>query len=203
MNLDRLQELAALHSVGALDGNDLDEWQSLELADDPRAKAELAAFNDAAALLGVTLATRQRLPPALKEKILQELRRRNEQRGFLDQLRSLCPTVLGGFSFARGDDETGWQQLPVPGASIKPLFVDASRGYALVMGKLDPGSRYPSHRHLLGEEVYILSGDLHIGDRALKAGDFHHADAGTTHGVNFSEQGCVILAVISTQDLQT
>ncbi len=76
-------------------------------------------------------------------------------------------------------------------------------GYALVMGKLDPGSRYPSHRHLLGEEVYILSGDLHIGDRALKAGDFHHADAGTTHGVNFSEQGCVILAVISTQDLQT
>src|SRR6185369_14344666 len=53
--------------------------------------------------------------------------------------------------------------------------------------------------HINGEDVFVLSGDLHIGEHVLRAGDFHHADAGTSHGENFSETGCAILAVISTQ----
>ena len=45
------------------------------------------------------------------------------------------------------------------------------------------------------------SGDLHIGDQALHAGDFHHAEAGTHHPVNFSEGGCTLLIVLTTEDL--
>jgi anti-sigma factor ChrR (cupin superfamily) len=35
----------------------------------------------------------------------------------------------------------------------------------------------------------------------LRAGDFHHAEAGTAHDVNWSEGGCVLLAVLSKEDL--
>ena len=79
--------------------------------------------------------------------------------------------------------------------------MDHERGYAVVLGKLEPGARYPSHHHTGSEEVYVLEGDLHMGSHVLRAGDFHHADAGITHGENFSEQGCTILAVISSPDL--
>ena len=47
----------------------------------------------------------------------------------------------------------------------------------------------------------MLSGDLHIGEQVLHAGDFHHAAAGSSHGVNWSEAGCVLLAVLSQEDL--
>jgi anti-sigma factor ChrR (cupin superfamily) len=73
--------------------------------------------------------------------------------------------------------------------------------YAMVLGKLDAGARYPAHRHDGPEQIYILSGDLSIGDVKLNAGDFHSAAPGSAHGVNSSEQGCVILAVLSKRDL--
>ena len=47
----------------------------------------------------------------------------------------------------------------------------------------------------------MISGDLHIGDEIIQAGDFHHAEAGSTHGVNWSEQGCVLVAVLAKEDL--
>ena len=37
--------------------------------------------------------------------------------------------------------------------------------------------------------------------RFLHASDFHHSEAGTAHGVNFSEQSCTILAVMSIETL--
>ena len=71
-----------------------------------------------------------------------------------------------------------------------------------MLGKLEPGARYPGHSHLRPEDVFMLSGDLHLGEKVvLRAGDFHHAEAGTAHDVNWSEEGCVLLAVLSKEDL--
>jgi hypothetical protein len=47
----------------------------------------------------------------------------------------------------------------------------------------------------------MLSGDLHVGQVVLQAGDFHHAEAVTRHEVNWSEQGCVLLGIFSKEDL--
>jgi anti-sigma factor ChrR (cupin superfamily) len=79
--------------------------------------------------------------------------------------------------------------------------MDEARGVAVVLGKLGPGARYPAHQHDGPEDVYMIAGDLHIGDEVLRAGDFHHAEAGSVHGVNYSEQGCTILVVLTAQDL--
>jgi hypothetical protein len=35
----------------------------------------------------------------------------------------------------------------------------------------------------------------------LRTGDFHRAEAGTTHGVSHTESGCTMLVMVSLDDL--
>ena len=196
--LENLEELAALNAVGALDGKDYDDLQGLVPGADPVVASEVARFNDVAALLLASLSDLHPPAPELKERILRQVEQgKPGQRS--QALRKIAPAQ--GFSLIRGEEVSGWRQLSVPGAFVKLLSLDQTRGYAVVLGKLDAGARYPAHQHSGPEEVYVLSGDLNIGGHVLHAGDFHHADAGTRHGENFSENGCTILAVISSLDL--
>jgi anti-sigma factor ChrR (cupin superfamily) len=200
MDIERLKELAALDAVGALDGDDANEFQ--DLVSNCRAlRKETAAFNTVAASLARSLPAAQTPPAELKTKILQGARGAVDRRNQLDLLREMLPPAPDGLSFIRAAGQSGWLPLPVPGATVKLLSLDSARGYAVVLGRLEPGTRYPAHQHLHGEEIYILSGDLNIGDEKLCAGDFHRAEAGTAHAINYSEQGCTILAVLSTEDL--
>ena len=108
--------------------------------------------------------------------------------------------MFPGFRFLDANNREGWKQLPVPGAWIKLLSLERERGYAILLGKLEPGVRYPAHINAGPEDFYVLTGDLHIGERRLGPGDFHHADAGSRHGVNYSLEGCTLLAVLTTDD---
>jgi anti-sigma factor ChrR (cupin superfamily) len=110
------------------------------------------------------------------------------------------PASRMGLSFAFAAGESGWKQLPIPGASIKLLSLERDLGYAVLLGKLEPGARYPAHLNAGPEDLYILTGDLVVGDRKLIAGDFHHADAGSQHEENHSVEGCTLIAVLTTSD---
>jgi anti-sigma factor ChrR (cupin superfamily) len=101
--------------------------------------------------------------------------------------------------FLEGSD-TGWKALPIPGAFLKLLSLQPDRGYAVLLGKLLPGTRYPAHTNVGPEDFYILTGDLHVDGRRLGPGDFHHAEAGSVHGENYSVEGCTLLAVLTTAD---
>ena len=68
---------------------------------------------------------------------------------------------------------------------------------ALLLGKLEPGTRYPAHVNAGPEDFCVLTGDLHVGDQRLGPGDFHHADAGSHHDVNYSIEGCTLMAVLT------
>ena len=198
--LENLEELAALNAVGALDGKDSDHLQGLALGADPVVASEVARFNNVAALLLASLSDLRPPAPEMKERILRQVEQGNtSQRSH--NLREIA--LAQGFSLIRGEEASGWRKLSVPGAFVKLLSLDQTRGYAVVLGKLDAGARYPAHQHSGPEEVYVLSGDLNMGGLLLRAGDFHHADAGTRHGENFSENGCTILAVISNLDVLT
>jgi quercetin dioxygenase-like cupin family protein len=204
MTPEEFQELAALNALGAL--NEADEAllrKQLEREPAP-AKRELAELNDTAALAAAALTPAKSPPAALREKILNRVRsgKLTGNAGATGAAAEWSSAMLEGFKFLRAHEMGEWRALPVPGAYVKLLHMDVERGYAVALGKLDPGTRYPEHRHQGPEEIFILSGDLTIGGQRLDAGDFHHADAGTTHGVNFSETGCVILAVLTTADAQ-
>lgn len=201
MTLEQIEELAALHAVGALDGADREAFERLLSSGDERARQALREFQEAAALTGGAVVPAVQPSPDLKQKILARIQSAPPQDLRLDQTPALMPAAPG-FHFVPGDaSAAGWMPMKVPGAFIKLLFFNKEAGYAVVMGRLEPGAVYPPHRHTGAEELYMLSGDLHIGDRILRAGDFHHSDPGTAHGENYSEQGCTLLAVVSSQDV--
>lgn len=188
-----MEELAALHAVGALDGAERAEFERLLATGDPAARREAEQFGELAALIALAEAAPAGPSPELRERVLAKVRAPKPDP---------TPAEDAGFKFVPGSDAAGWQQLPVPGASVKLLSLDEQTGFAVVLGKLAPGASYPPHVHLHSERVYVLEGDLHIGPHAMRAGDFHEAAAGTRHDVNHSETGCTILAIISLPDLQ-
>jgi anti-sigma factor ChrR (cupin superfamily) len=136
------------------------------------------------------------LPLDLKKKVMQRIGQMEEPRTGSNP----PPSALAQLRFAKADDQTGWKQLPIPGAWIKLLSLEKERGYAVLMGKLEAGARYPAHVNAGPEDFFVLTGDLHIGDRRLGPGDFHHAEGGSQHEENFSIEGCTLLAVLTTAD---
>lgn len=198
MNNERLEELAALNAAGVLEGAELSELEKLLAAGDRDAQAAVARFGDLMTLVALAQSGDSEPAPDLKARVLKAIRSAAPTGGEA----ALLASTATGMKYVFAQEENGWQKLPVAGAYVKLLSLDPARGFAVVLGKLDAGARYPAHRHQHSEQIYVLSGDLHIGSQRLGAGDFHHADAGSVHGINHSEAGCTILAVLSTADLQ-
>jgi anti-sigma factor ChrR (cupin superfamily) len=199
MITEQQQEQASLYVLGALAGAEQQAFGA-EL----RGSAELRDFvftlQQTTALLAMATPL-VRPPRELKDKVL---RRIETAAGLVNQPATQHPGVavasLAGLRFLNADDTVGWKQLPVPGAWIKLLSIERERGYAVLLGKLEPGVRYPAHTNAGPEDLYVLTGDLHVGDRTLRPGDFHHADAGSSLAENYSVEGCTLLAVLTTDN---
>src|SRR6185295_14651347 len=155
---EQQQEQASLYALGALGEAEARAFE-IEL----RGNAELAelvrGLQRAADLLA---ASRPVTPPAaLKQKVL----------GRIDALGNVPakPSLAGlaGLSFVEGAEKKDWKALPIPGAFIKLLSLEKERGYAVLLGKLEPGVRYPAHVNAGPEDIFILTGDLVVGDRKM------------------------------------
>jgi hypothetical protein len=191
---EQQQEQAALGVLGLLSPKDEEQ-----LAAELRQNRELREFYRGLhqTMDKVALAVPRRTPPpGLKAKVLQKIQAHQASSSASAQSTAIPP----GLHFVGGDESLGWKQLPIRGAWIKFLSFEPQRGYAVLLGKLEPGVRYPAHTNAGPEDFYILTGDLHVGERALSPGDFHHADAGSLHGENYSVAGCTLLAVLTTDD---
>ena len=196
MITERQQEQAALSALGTLDAQEQQRFAA-EVRANPELRELLLSLQQA--LDRVTLAGPVvPPPPGLKAKVLARIQTQEATQEQANQTRTAAATM--GLRFLARSETSGWKQLPVPGARIKLLSFEPSRGYAVLLGKLDPGVRYPAHTNAGPEDFYILSGDLQVGEQTLRAGDFHHADAGSVHGENYSVEGCTLLAVLTVDD---
>ena len=192
---EQQQEQASLYALGALG-----EAESRAFEFGLRGNAELGELvrglqRTTDLLVMSILATPP--PPSLRDKVLQRI---EVEATLRKSATPPAPAAFAGLHFVAAADSQGWKQLPVPGAFIKLLSLEKERGYAVLLGKLEPGVRYPAHTNPGPEDFYILTGDLVIGDRKLVAGDFHHADKGSRHAENYSVEGCTLLAVLTTDD---
>jgi len=189
---ERQQELASLHAVGALTAEEQAQFER-DLAANPELSAFVRDLQRTVELVAVSSATAK--PPAqLKGKVLARIDALEAAR---NPNPNPPPTTPPGLYFEDGTSERGWKALPVAGAYIKLLSLEREHGYAVLLGKLDPGTRYPAHVNVGPEDFCILSGDLVIGDRRMVAGDFHHADRGSQHAENYSVEGCTLIAVLT------
>jgi anti-sigma factor ChrR (cupin superfamily) len=182
------QEQAALYALGALPPE-----EAAAFAAEMAANVELHEFTrslEATAALVARGIPTAAPSPQLRDKVMARI----------DAIAGTRPTMPPVLNFIESAGQSGWKALPIPGAFIKLLSLERDRGYAVLMGKLEAGTRYPAHINSGPEEFYILTGDLVIGDRKLVAGDFHHAAQGSQHEENYSIEGCTLLAVLTTDD---
>jgi anti-sigma factor ChrR (cupin superfamily) len=96
-------------------------------------------------------------------------------------------------------NEGRWHRM-VPGVTVKTLSIDVERDTATILMMFEPGARVPQHDHAGAEDSFVISGSCRIGEAYLLKGDFHHADAGTTHGEIVSDEGCTLLLVVDRED---
>ena len=188
MITEQQQELATRCALGELSPGEQLQF-SAQLQTNPELREFLRSVQTELQRVALT-APQVSPPPRLKERMLARVR---------SQPAAEIAEAVAGLRFLAGSD-ADWKPLPIPGAYIKLLSLQADRGYAVLLGKLDPGVRYPAHVNAGPEDFYILTGDLHVATRTLGPGDFHHADAGSQHGENYSVEGCTLLAVLTTDD---
>lgn len=195
MITEQQQEQASLYALGALPDAEQAAFER-EMRGNEELRQFVRQLQRTADLVALS-SPAQPLPPGLRAKVLQRI----ESTGAGKQAANKSlPPLIPGLRFIDAPAAKDWKPLPIPGTYIKLLSLDKDRGYAVLMGKLDPGARYPAHINAGPEDFYILSGDLHIGNRRLGAGDFHHADGGSQHEENHSVEGCTLLAVLTTDD---
>jgi hypothetical protein len=193
MITEQQQESASLYALGALPPEERRAFEEL-VRSNPEVRELVHSLQHAADLMALG-GPSYSPPPQLKEKLLGRIQD-TVAKSPVRQIEKSRTQKRSGFHFHGANDPAGWKELPLKGAWIKLLSLEADQRYAVVMGRLGPGVRYPAHKHFGAEDLYILTGDLHVGDRSLGPGDFHHSDAGTAHDVNYSVEGCTLLAVL-------
>lgn len=195
MITEQQQEQASLYALGALPDAEQAAFER-ELRGNEELRQLVRELQRTADLVALS-SPAQPLPPGLRDKVLLRI----ESSGDAESAtKRTLPALIPGLSFLDAPGARDWKPLPIPGTYIKLLSLEKERGYAVLMGKLDAGARYPAHTNAGPEDFYILTGDLVIGDRKLVAGDFHHADGGSQHEENYSVGGCTLLAVLTTDD---
>lgn len=105
----------------------------------------------------------------------------------LERARVTSPS--GHFITLRNQE--GWSEL-APGVSVKVLFVDQHAATKSFLLRAAPGACLPEHEHHGDEECMVLEGSFTLGDLTLRAGDFHCAPKGSTHGKAFTENGVLV-----------
>ena len=82
------------------------------------------------------------------------------------------------------------------GVEWKPLRYVEGTGAGAVLLRMAPGCAYPSHRHMEGEDVYVLEGEMVVGTERLAPGAYLYSPPGSVHAPR-TEKGCVLLSVFA------
>lgn len=159
MMTDDLHALILADAVGALDEDEQSQLQTALAALAPADQEAAGQLYDAALLVAAE-AEPHEPPPHMRERVLAAVAAPHTY------------TVL---------TDSAWGESGHDGIDAKILAVDRSRGLVTMLLRGREGAVYPSHRHTVPEECYVVRGSISVGDLVLRAGDFHHADADSNH----------------------
>jgi quercetin dioxygenase-like cupin family protein len=173
-----VEALALADIAGALDPDEQRELQRRVAGLSPDVRRQLANMYDTTTRLAPHV--RLKPSPAVRDRLMASLG---------------SPAT---YTVAAADGQ--WSESGLPGIGIRILAVDRERGLVTLLLRGEPGARYPAHRHSAPEECYVIRGSVTIGGRLLRAGDFHHADAGSDHGEISTWEGAEVLLVGAIDD---
>jgi anti-sigma factor ChrR (cupin superfamily) len=191
---EEIQERASRYVLSVLEPEEMRSFED-HLRECPVCRSEVFAFREATARVATAL---QACPPALLREKLQALVPPDLRRTAAERDLASGPPPVGAHLVR--EDSGEWQGAGSPGVRFKQLYVDAVQQMGTMLVRMDPGSRYPGHRHAGAEQCLVLEGDLHFGDFVLRAGDYQCVPTESIHPVSHTEQGCLLLVIASQND---
>lgn len=220
---DDLRDQAAHHALGTLPEPEARVYR-LHLLDCATCRGEADALIQLAREL-VLLAPRAVPPSGLFDRVLKKVR--SEERTSAGEGRGIrtsndaasasedqehaqiqvwrnwaaagaTPTSRGLTYVPGASDE--WQATAVAGIEMRRLFVDPATKRVTLLARMAAGTAYPAHEHVGPEECFVLQGDLRVGNVHMREGDYQHAETGSRHGLQSTDEGCLLLIVSSTED---
>ncbi len=173
-------DLAPFYALGLLNQPEK-EWVEQQVALYPELEEELAAYGAAVTALPYSVPP---MPMAedLKGRLLERLELDPPD---LDPLPESSPQP---FLMVRSQD-LNWQPHLIPGIQIAIVHADSVTRELAGFLKAEPGVRYPYHRHAATEEMFMLEGDLVVGDEVFGPGDYIRFLPGTAHAP-YTHHGC-------------
>jgi putative transcriptional regulator len=163
----------------------------------------VSARDPDADLLGGELGAEPIAPRAgLRGAVLDSVAGRTRLAGFAERLASLfdfgverAAEVLREASGAA----SGWQAIPLPGVRLFH-FAGGPRAEGADCGlvRLEPGARFPLHRHGGDEWVFVLAGEAEEEDTGARwlPGDLLHRGAGSAHAYRVVGREPFVFAVL-------
>jgi anti-sigma factor ChrR (cupin superfamily) len=204
---DDLRDQAVRHALGSLSEPEARAYR-VHLAHCEVCRAETESLAEVTRDL-VLLAPSKAPPAPLWDRVLKRIKRQHfaTQTGPAIQVwKDWAPTNPGGaaaddagLTYVPGAGEP-FQSTGAPGVDVRRLFVDHEERRVTLLVRMAAGSSYPAHEHASHEECYVLQGDLRVGDLHMHAGDFQRAEAGSVHGTQATDDGCVLMIVSSLDD---
>ena len=219
---DAIDMLAALYVAGALSAAEQRAFEVRIAAGD---RVVLAALADLAPVLNALLHAPAATSPraSIRDALLRKIT--------IESNASSSPSVSGTDEQCAGDraerpsapvwsawdgdteahdalftlhaSDGAWEETGIDGIEVRRLFVDQDANRMTAMFRMAPGTEYVPHVHDGAEECYVLEGDLHVGEEiVMHAGDYQRAPAGSVHGRQWTEHGCVLLISSSLHDEQ-
>ena len=187
-SIANLHELAPIYALGALDASDQASFERHLHQGCDSCTEDVRSFAEVASLVGESVPAEP--PKHLRDKLLHSITHGPRVPGILFR--------QSGLLIARSD-EFAWQTL-APGILLKTLYQDAARKYHTSLVRMEAGAHYPSHNHAEIEELFMLSGDLHVEGQLMRAGDYCRGDSGSVHGETFTDAGCLFLLMASQEN---
>jgi anti-sigma factor ChrR (cupin superfamily) len=195
-------ELAALYAAGAMTAPERSDFEAHLEAGCPACREEvgqlvavMAALASAVEPVTPDLQTRAALmsrlrppPPARVSPLRQHLDREPSARELHQDM------------IIQRASESAWKDSDLPGIRLRVLHVDPVRNQFTALIRMAPGTSYPRHHHQGPEECLVLEGDLQVSEMVLHPGDYQWAPAGSCHGVQSTQQGCLLLVTSSLTD---
>lgn len=190
--LEESRERAALYASGALQGDDLREFEHHLLVEACGLCAvEVAEFSSVTEHLAYALPL-QTPPPELRSRVLSHVTAQG--------MTSAHPVIDKDQQKFVSAQWLNWTPANAPGVEMKVLSVDKKRALYTTLVRMEPGSSILPHRHADIEESYIMEGDLLVSGVLMRPGDYCRAEAGSMHTGVTTKTGCVFITVASLND---
>ncbi len=187
-------DLAPLYALNLLSDSER-AWVEQQVADCPDLAEDLTTYALAATALPYSMPL-QPLRDGLKTQLFEQLGLETPEPVSLSDGTS--EQLAQPYRAVRSQD-LAWQPHPAPGITVAIVHRDVVKRELVGFLRAEPGAHYPLHRHATTEEIFMLEGDLIIGDEVFGPGDYIHSRPGSSHAPH-TRGGCKFFFHTSMDD---